>query len=426
MKKIGLTASTALTVGNMVGSGIFLLPASLALYGGISLLGWVFAAIGAFSLAVVFKGLAAEFPNVHGGPYAYTQKVFGDFAAFIVGWGYWISIWCTNAAIAVAFVGYLGLFIPEVVEQKILSILTGVIVIWLCSAVNFSSLLMISRLQKWITILKITPILAVICIGVWYVDWQMINLNNLSDTNLFQSITTTTTLALFAFLGLESATINSNSTRDSAKTVGKAGVLAMSITTLLYLSSSVVIFGLLPMSTLQESTAPFADASAVFMGNTAQYIIGIMALIVTLGALNGWILIQGQVPLAMVNDELFPSFFGRKNKKNAPYLGIIISSFLASIVLIFRYSDSLIQVFSFMMNLSTLSVLTPFIMSILSLALCLSNQNKVSCSHNILIGFSLLFCIWMIYGVGLEVFLYGMGLIGIGIILYLIFKTSKR
>ena len=200
----------------------------------------------------------------------------------------------------------------------------------------------------------------------------------------------------------------------------------MSITTLLYLSSSVVIFGLLPMSTLQESTAPFADASAVFMGNTAQYIIGIMALIVTLGALNGWILIQGQVPLAMVNDKLFPSFFGVKNKKNAPYFGIIISSFLASIVLIFRYSDSLIQVFSFMMNLSTLSVLTPFIMSILSLAMCLSNQNKSSRSHNILIGFSLLFCIWMIYGVGLEVFLYGMGLIGIGIILYLIFKTAKR
>jgi amino acid transporter len=94
-------------VGNMVGSGIFLLPASLAQAAGpISILGWVFTGAGAMLLALVFAKLGRAFPRT-GGPYAYAREAFGDFVGFQT-WGYWIAVWAGNAAIAVAFVGYAG------------------------------------------------------------------------------------------------------------------------------------------------------------------------------------------------------------------------------------------------------------------------------------------------------------------------------
>ena len=112
-RALGLWRSTALVVGNMIGSGVFLLPAALAVYGGISILGWIFTTTGAILLALVFGRLGRRTPSV-GGPYAFTRAGFGDLAGFLVAWGYWISIWAGNAAIATAFAGYVGVFVPPI------------------------------------------------------------------------------------------------------------------------------------------------------------------------------------------------------------------------------------------------------------------------------------------------------------------------
>src|SRR5688572_12737539 len=135
-QKIGLWSSTALVVGNMIGSGIFLLPATLAAYGGISLLGWIGSSIGAIALALVFSNLSKLFPNSPGGPYAYTRTGLGDFPAYMVAWGYWISIWTTNAAIAVTFVSYLTVFFPVLSSNSFLSILTGLSAVWFLTWIN--------------------------------------------------------------------------------------------------------------------------------------------------------------------------------------------------------------------------------------------------------------------------------------------------
>lgn len=426
MKKIGIVSSSALIIGNMIGSGIFLLPASLALYGGISLIGWVCSATGALLLALIFSALSKRYPDVVGGPYAYCKKVLGNYVGFIVGWGYWVSIWCTNAAIAVAFVGYLTVIIPGIAAHNSYMALAGASVLWLCSGLNFLPLYTISVVQKWITILKVIPIVVLCFVGFWFVDWRSISFGNLSTTTTFGAITATTTLTLFAFLGLEAATIASKYVSNSKKTVGQAGIISILITAFLYLFSSAIIFGLLPFSTLQNSTAPFADATGVFLGDAARTVVAVIALLVTFGALNGWMLIQGLIPHAMVKDGLFPKVFGKENKYGTPYLGIVISSCLATGVLLLRYTDSLIELFSFMMNLSTLSVLTPYLFSIVSLYLVLAKQAPLNLGMQLLLGASFSFCIWMVFGVGWEVFMYGIGLILFGVILYeLKIKRSK-
>ena len=130
-KQIGLWTTTSLVVGNMIASGLFMLPATLAVYGGISLIGWLISGAGAICLALVYSWLSKLKPVATGGPYAYTHEGMGDFPAFLVAWGYWISIWCTNAAIAVAFVSYLTAFIPALGNNPLLSVGTGLAAIWL-------------------------------------------------------------------------------------------------------------------------------------------------------------------------------------------------------------------------------------------------------------------------------------------------------
>ena len=159
--KIGLWTTTALVVGNMVGSGVFLLPATLAAYGGISILGWIGSSIGAIFLAMLFSHLSKIITNSVGGPYAFTRVGLGDFPAYLVAWGYWFSIWCTNAAIAVTFVSYLTVFIPVLATNKILAVLTGISAVWFLTWVNVQGVKEAGRVQLITTILKLTPLVLI-------------------------------------------------------------------------------------------------------------------------------------------------------------------------------------------------------------------------------------------------------------------------
>ena len=170
--KLGLWSSTSLVIGNMVGSGIFLLPASLAIYGTISIIGWLFSSVGAILLALVFGELSKISNKNPGGPYYYTRKSFGDLPAFFVAWGYWISIWCTNAAITVALLGYLGVLFPELNSNPILSICTGLFFIWFFTWINSRKINTIGLVQTFTTALKIIPIVFIGFIGLFYIDFR--------------------------------------------------------------------------------------------------------------------------------------------------------------------------------------------------------------------------------------------------------------
>lgn len=414
----------------MIGSGIFLLPSTLAALGGISFVGWACSTVGAFLIVLLFRGLSSHFPNTVGGPYAYTRNVLGEFFGFLVGWGYWISVWCTNAAIAVAFVGYLSVFIPQIADNEILSIAFGVGALWLFSFLNFRDIVFVGRIQKLTTVLKILPLLLIGFVGLFYVDWSLLDFENLSGETDFKAISQATTLTLFAYLGIESASITSHKIEKSEANVGRSGLIGFLLTAFIYILCSVVIFGLVNSAKLSQSTAPFADASATFLGGYAEQFVALVALIATLGALNGWILIQGQIAYALAKDGLFPAFFKKRNTAEVPYLGIVVSSLLATFLLIAKFSGSLVDVFSFMMNLSTLSALTPYFLSAVSLFIFIRRGKQPSKGMQIVAVLSGLFCLWMIYGVGIETVSLGVVLLLIGIFMFLLKmiyeKNSRR
>ena len=410
----------------MVGSGIFLMPSALAFYGGISLYGWMFSSIGALLLAFVFGNLARLAPQTVGGPYAYTRMGLGTFPAYLVAWGYWISIWCTNAAIAVALVGYLEVFFPYLGVNPIFAICTGLFFIWLFSWINSKELKTIAFVQLITTILKVTPIILVAIVGLFYVEMDNFSPFNSSGDSNWSAITSTTTLTLFAYLGMESATIPSASIKNAEKTIKKATIIGTIFTVVIYILSSIAIMGIIPAEVLKSSNAPFADATALFLGETAKYIVAAGAVIATMGALNGWILIQGQIPLAAANDGLFPKIFAKTNKNKSPIIGIVLSSLLVSILMLLNFSKTLVEAFTFMMKLSTLSVLTPYLFSTASLAILLFRSGEKKLTSKLIIAF-LAFCfsMWIIVGCGADVVFWGFLLLMSGIPFYVLLTRNK-
>ncbi|NUR53075.1 MAG: amino acid permease, partial [Acidobacteria bacterium] len=166
---LGFWTAVALVMGNMIGSGVFLLPSTLAPYGGLGLVGWCVSAAGSVLLALVFARLARINPTA-GGPYAYTRQAFGDLAGFLVAWGYWISIWSSEAALAVALVGYLDPFLPSPVRAPSSAALLAIGVVCLLTAVNAIGVRTAGRVQLATTILKVMPLALVGVGGLFAID----------------------------------------------------------------------------------------------------------------------------------------------------------------------------------------------------------------------------------------------------------------
>ncbi len=428
-KKLGFWTSSSLVVGNMIGSGVFLLPATLAAFGSISLFGWLISALGAASLAYVFISLSKLLPASSGGPYTYSRSGLGDFAGFLVAWGYWVSVWCTNAAIAVALVSYLGVFFPELQSNLVLSTGAGLGIIWLVVWINTLGIREAGIFQLITSILKITPLIAIGTFGIFFIDINNFFPLNISDIGNFEAITATATLTFFAYMGLECATIPAADVQDPERTIPRATYFGLGITALVYILGTTSLLGIIPASELQYSTAPFADAAAIMWGPWAETLVAIGAIISTLGALNGWILIQGQIPAAISQDQLFPPIFGKKNKNGVPAVGIVISSVLISILMIMNYSKGLVKAFEFILLLASMTALIAYLFTSASyVVVSIRSQGFTSKTYKriAIATIAFTFSIWAIAGSGATVVYWGFILLMAGLPIYVWMLIRKN
>ena len=421
-RKLGIWIATALVVGNMVGSGVFLLPASLASFGGISILGWLFTSAGALAVALLMSRLARMMPKV-GGPYAYTRSGLGDLPAFLVAWGYWISIWSGNAAISVAFVGYLAVFFPALAQIPALGAGVALTVICLLTGLNAWGVREAGILQIWTTVLKLLPLLAIGTLGLLYLDPQNFVPFNASGQSSFSAITATAALTLWAFTGLESATIPADSVENPGKTIPRATIIGTLVAGVVYILATVGVMGVLPAAELAGSTAPFADAGRLMWGGWAGSLIAIGAAISAFGALNGWIMLQGQMPMAAARDGLFPSVFGRMSSRGTPVPGMVISSLLITGLMGLNYTASLVDQFTFIILLATLSTLVPYAFSAISeLVIFARDRERFSgerlAGASVIAVLALAYSLWAIVGTGMRTILWGSVLLAAGLPIY--------
>jgi APA family basic amino acid/polyamine antiporter len=418
--------ATALVVGNMVGSGVFLLPSALAAYGGISLFAWLFTGAGAILLALVFARLGRAYPQT-GGPYAYSRRAFGDFIGFQTAWSYWINVWAGNAAIAVAFVGYLAVFWSSLTDNRVLAAGVAIAAIWFLTGVNALGLRQGAWLQAITTVLKLVPLLVLCIVGLFYIHTGNFTPLNVSDKSMFGAITAAAALTLWAFIGLESATVPAEDLEDPERTLPRSTLLGTVTVAILYLLSTVVVMGVIPNAQLATSTAPFADAANAIFGGRAGDLVAIGAIIATFGCLNGWILLQGQAPLAAARDGLFPKAFARKTAAGVPVVGLVVSSVLVTVLVASNYTKSLVDLFTFVILLATLATLIPYAYAAMAELMLFINDRAAFSVRNltkdvVIAGLAFTYSVWAIWGAGADVVLKGTMMIFAGIPIYIFIK----
>ncbi len=429
-RSLGLWRATSLVTGNIVGAGLLMLPASLGIYGVTGLLGWTLTTIGSIFLALVFARLAKRDPKA-GGPYSYSRKAFGDFVGFQMAWSYWIGNWASTAGLGTAFVSYLSIFVPELKTNMPLSFLVGAGVIWTLTTVNISGVRNAGIVQLITTVLKIVPLAAIALMGIFYIDPTHFEVINPSGEPFLKAIGTVAALTLFSFLGVESATIPANDVKDPETTIPRATVLGTLIAAVIYLWTFTVILGLIEPKDLAVSNAPFAEAAGLIFGSWATPLISIVAMIAIFGTLNGWTLIQAQVPKAAADDGLFPRLFAKTNAQGTPYISLMISGVLMTFMLWLSSSESLIDQFSTIAIVSTFAVLLPYLYSSLAeLYFLMTGPKPASRSDYIRSMFvaiiAFLFTIVITAGAGQEAVFMGMIFVFSGFPFYVWMKSKSQ
>jgi len=426
---LGFWMCVALVVGNSIGSGVFLLPSALGPYGLNSLVAWAFTAVGALVLAVVFSQLSRAHPQA-GGPYAYTLLAFGPFPAFIVAWGYWVSIWVGNAAIATGGVSYLSPLLPWVATVPGASAALTVVILWVLTFVNWYGIKASGWVQSVTTVLKVMPLLAIAALGLVSVRAHHVAAAAIVPLSI-SGTTAAATLTLWALLGLESATIPASKVRDPSRTIPRATLAGTLITTLICILACSSVVLLIPPAKLAVSNAPFVDVAQQFWGVAAGRWLAVFAAISAFGCLNGWVLLQGELPNVMAKGGVFPAAFGQDSARQTPTFALVFSSGLVTALILANYQASMVRIFTFMVLLSTTASLVMYALcSLALLRLTWTGRMGPKPMRSGLLAavgiLATLFSLWAIVGAGAEAVGYGCVLLGLGVPIYWLVRRQRR
>jgi APA family basic amino acid/polyamine antiporter len=400
----------------------------LAPFGLNSLIAWGMTACGAVLLAVVFAQLSRAHPQA-GGPYAYVHLAFGPFMAFIVAWGYWISIWVGNAAIATGAVSYLTPLMPWIDSVPGSSAAVTLFLLWTLTGVNIYGIKASGWVQSVTTVLKILPLLAISAIGLFSVRPATIAAAAGIPLSL-SGTTAAATLTLWALLGLESATIPASKVRDPGRTIPRATLVGTLVSAVICIISCTSVLLLVPPKTLADSNAPFVDLAVAFWGAPAGKFLAGFAAISAFGALNGWILLQGELPNVMAKNGVFPKAFARDSARNTPTFALVFGSGLVTVLILMNYQKSMVSVFTFMILLSTTACLVTYLLCSLALlrlqwAGLMGRRRTRSISLAIVGVTATLYSLWAIVGAGRDAVLWGSALLGFGAPLYFLLVRDK-
>lgn len=425
-KALGFWGCWSLTVGVMIGSGVFMLPTVLAPYGMLSFGGWMISAGGSIMVALVLGRLAGRTSHP-GGIYTYSRETFGDLVGFLVAWGYWVGIWIGIPAIAIAFVGYLTVFVPALEGNSTYQIFAALALIWGLTFISLKGAKEMSLVQLLMTILKLLPLLAIIGLGA--VAGQVANLPEINPSGgaLLPVLSTTVVLTLWAFAGMECGTIPAGDVRNPTKTIPRATVIGTITVAIVYVTGTAAVMMLVPAEELANSTSPFADA-ARGLGTWGPPMIALGAIISTAGSVNGNIFICGQMPMSVAIDGLAPKVFARLNPNGAPQISLIVGSTLASVLVIANYSRGLVDAFTFLIMVSTLTLLVPyFVAALAELRHSLKNGGAWAVVALVAAVYSL-FAMWGASqdAGGMEVIGWGGGMMLLGLPVYVFGRQRKK
>lgn len=428
IKKMGLAALTLVTASNMMGSGVFMLPTNLAGIGSVSLYGWLITIAGVIALALVFAKNSMITPR-DGGIVAYASDAFGPFIGFQTTICYWISAWVGNVALLVAGVGYLSYFFP-VLKNPLVSSITAIVILWAFIALASAGAKAAGRSQSFTACCMLVVVLGTGIAGwFWFKPALFSEVYNGTKESDLSAVFSAASLALWGFLGVESAVVSSGQVENPEFTVPRATVLGLLIAAVCYVTSCTVIMGLVPHRELVSSAAPFADAARYMFGEFAGEVVSALSIIACFGSISGWLILQSEAPRTGARQGLFPAFFAQVNKNDVPMKGLIFTGVLMTLVLLTTASPDLAKQFQIIILMSVFASLLPYLYALVALPVIMVakslNKGRQFIAYCTLSVLGIIYSLFALFGAGSNAMFWGVLMMMLTIPLYALVAASR-
>ena len=418
--KIGVVQLTILTMVNMMGSGIIMLPTKLAEIGTISIVSWLVTAVGSTALAYAFAQ-CGMFSKKSGGMGGYAEYSFGKAGNFMANYTYGVSLVIANTAIAISAVGYGSEFLGATLSPLSIALWT-IFTLWLATVLNFGGARITGNISSFTIWGVIIPVVGISIIGwKWFDGTMYVNSWNPHNVPTFEAIGVSISMTLWAFLGLESACANADAVENPEKNVPIAvlgGTLGAAV---IYIVSTNVIAGIVPNLELANSTAPFGLAFAHMFDETVGKVIMVLMVMSCFGSLLGWQFTIAQVFKSSAEEGYFPAFFKKVTSKDAPIVGMVTITALQTLLSLMTISPSLNKQFNVLVDLAVVTNVIPYLLSMAALAVLLKAENVAPQKYKttVFVAFiGSLYSIYALYAAGEQAMLYGSIVTFIGWTLY--------
>ncbi|KGD75027.1 putrescine transporter [Tatumella morbirosei] len=420
-RKMGVVDLTVLVAVNMMGSGIIMLPASLAETGAISILSWAVTVVGAMCIAYTFAKCGALCRRA-GGMSAYAEEAHGKSAFFIASYTYYICLVISCVAIAVSAAGYMAPFAPWIKSSPVHTFLTVVAILVVTMIANFKGPKITGKISSFTIWGIIIPVAGLSVIGWFWFDPAIFSASwNPHSMSTGGAISSGISLTLWAFLGVESAGANSDAVENPERNVPLACLFGTGFAAIVYIASTTVIQGIVPNDQLVTSDAPFGLVFSMMFTPLVGQIITALAVIACIGSLLGWQFTNAQVSKAAADDKLFPKVFGKISKNDAPIAGMLIMLVLELLLASMTISPNLLKQFNMLLNLAVFINMVPYVLSMTGLQVMMQ-KNHVSKSQyriaSLVSTFAVLYSIYGVYSCGVEAVFGGTIITLVGYIFY--------
>ena len=428
MRGLSLLGAVALIVGNMVGTSAYTLPALLARETGpLGILAWLVTAAGYFFVALVYASLGRRYPQT-GGPYVFAREGLGEFAGFQSVWAYWFSAVVGNAGIVTGVVGYVEGFSSTLASSELYRFLLAQVLLWGLCVINVLGIRLSARVQVSVLFLNVVPLLLFSIVALFYFDAG--NLTPFAPRG-WSSLVTGVALIVWAYSGIESATVPAEEIRGSPNTIRHATLLGYAVGTAAFLLGAIAVAGVVPNAELATSARPVALAAERTIGTWAGTIIGLAAIVAGLGTLNGWTLMAGRIPVSAARDGIFFPALGRLHPRfGTPHVSLIVATIIGSLSLGLYFTDTTLGVFDTIVQLSVLTTLLPHLYTAAAEWLLRRRGDALPATGRmrtqIVAIIAFVFVLWSMYGIGPEITRWAFLVILAGIPLYIWFKTRPQ
>ncbi|WP_139488684.1 amino acid permease [Brevibacillus dissolubilis] len=451
-KSWGFWLLTAFVVGNMVGSGIFMLPSSLANTAsplGVTL-AWLLTGFGVLMIALVFGNLSVRRPDLTAGPQAYAKALFsspraGNVSGFSMVWGYWVANWAGNVAIITTFAGYLSTFFPIMKNEAVLTTIgsfdleVGKLTTFLvCSALLWGTHAIINqgvsgagKLNFIATATKVIGFALFIVAAVFAFDsanlvpfYNDVEVDGATE-GLLSQVNLAAISTLWAFVGIESAVVLSGRAR-SQRDVKMATIVGLLVALAIYIGITLLTMGVLPQDALKASDKPLVDALSMIIGDSGATIMALLAITSLVGSTIGWILMSAEVPYQAALTGTFPAYFGKLNKNGSPTRSLTVTNFMSQLFIFSTISGTIAEAFDFVIFVATLAYLIPYLVSavyqvkLVATGETYAGQGAQRVIDGVIALIALGYSLWVIRtGTSdMKTFLFGIGLFLVGFVLY--------